>query len=193
MNKKEFIRDCGGIPSLPRLYPITMKKIGITRTGADAVVNAANEQLLQGGGVCGAIFKAAGSSMLQQSCDSIGHCGTGDAVITPGYNLSRYIIHAVGPIYTDGKHREPQLLYSCYKKSLDLARDNGCASIAFPLISAGIFGYPADKAFRKAFQACKDWFDENEEVNLHIIFAVPEDDKYDTGKKVAKSLNIELM
>ena len=172
---------------------IKIKKISITDVIADAVVNAANEYLQAGDGVCGIIFNAAGYAQLQTVCNEIGGCKPGDAVITPGFNLSKYIIHAVGPRYIDGKHKEPQLLYSCYRKSLDLARDNGCNSIAFPLISAGIFGYPVDKAFRKALQACEDWFKDNRDYDLEIIFTIPENDKYDIGIKTAKELGIKLL
>ena len=116
----------------------------ITTLHVDAIVNAANERLLMGGGVCGAIFSAAGPARLQEACDNIGHCDTGSAVATPGFGLvARYVIHAVGPVWRGGGHGEKDLLASCYTSSLDVARDLGCTSIAFPLISAGIYGYPS--------------------------------------------------
>lgn len=155
---------------------IQILKTGITSLKTDALVNAANEGLWEGGGVCGIIFKAAGSNELQAACNKIGHCDTGNAVITPGFKLkSKYIIHAVGPRWQDGKHDEPKLLYSAYKQSLILALNNGCKSIGFPLISAGIFGYPVDKAWRKALQACLDFQKENQDAKLDIQFAVIDD------------------
>ena len=133
---------------------IEIKKIGITRVAADAIVNAANDGLWAGGGVCGVIFEDAGYDELTEACDKIGGCKTGSAVITPGFKLpAKYIIHAVGPVWCGGDNNEPQLLYSAYEKSLMLAKENDCRSIAFPLISAGIFGYPVNQAWRKALQS----------------------------------------
>ena len=118
---------------------IEIQKISIVDLDTDAIVNAANEALAAGGGVCGAIFKAAGYKELQAACDKYAHCNTGDAVITPGFKLkAKYVIHAVGPRYRDGKHGEPERLQSAYKKALELAVQNKCHSIGFPLISAGI-------------------------------------------------------
>lgn len=152
---------------------IQIKKISITDLDTDAIVNAANEGLMAGGGVCGAIFKAAGYDQLQAACDAIGYCPTGSAVITPGFDLkSKYIIHAVGPVWRDGKHNEPQHLYGAYRRSLELAAENGCHSIGFPLISAGIFGYPLEGAWRKALQACRDFIEKNPENDIDIVFAV---------------------
>ena len=155
---------------------ISIQKIGITHVGTDAIVNAANESLLAGGGVCGVIFAAAGMSELQAACNVIGHCDTGSAVITPAFKLdAKYIIHAVGPVWYDGDHGEPQKLYGAYRRSLELAVENGCRSVGFPLISAGIFGYPQDKAWRKAIQACRDFFQNNPDVDLQVVFAVIDD------------------
>lgn len=126
---------------------ISIQRIGITHVGTDVIVNAANSALQAGGGVCGVIFSAAGRDELQAACDAIGHCDTGSAVITPAFHLgAKYIIHAVGPIWYGGNNGEPQKLYGAYRRSLELAVENGCRSIGFPLISAGIFGYPHDKA-----------------------------------------------
>lgn len=120
--------------------------------------------LSAGVGVCGAIFHEAGYDELTAVCNAIGGCKTGNAVITPGFNLpAENIIHAAGPVYQDGKHHEPQLLYSAYKQSLILAKENACHSIGFPLISAGIFGYPKDNAWRKALQTRQDFIDSNPE------------------------------
>ena len=163
---------------------IKIQKIGITDLDTDAIVNAANEGLWAGGGVCGAIFRAAGHAKLQAACDVIGHCDTGSAVITPGFDLkSKYIIHAVGPVWRGGNNREPQLLFGAYYKSLELAVENGCHSIGFPLISAGIFGYPKDKAWRKAIQACNDFFKKNPDADLKIIFAVLDDSILELGQQ----------
>ena len=171
---------------------IEIRKAGITKTGAQCVVNAANSQLQQGGGVCGIIFDAAGADRLQKECNKIDGCRTGKAVITPGFDLCEYIIHAVGPIYQDGKHHEPQDLYSCYKTSLDIARENGITSIAFPLISTGIFGYPKKEAWRKALQACDDWMKENNDYALQIIFAIIDDQILELGKQIAEELNVAV-
>lgn len=147
---------------------------GITDIPADCVVNAANTGLWQGGGVCGAIFEAAGARQLTKACSAIGHCETGNAVITPAFNLNaKYIIHAVGPVYRDGKHKEPQQLYDAYKNSLLLAMKNDCHSIVFPVISSGIFGYPHDAAWRKAIQSCAKFLTKYPDYEMKIMFAVP--------------------
>ncbi|MGI6111684.1 MAG: macro domain-containing protein [Bilifractor sp.] len=154
---------------------IRIQKISITDIETDAIVNAANSGLLAGGGVCGAIFQRAGYAELQAACDRIGHCDAGDAVITPGFGTkAKYIIHAVGPVWRGGNSREPQILYSAYQSSLRLASAHGCRSIAFPLISAGIFGYPKEQAMRKAFQACRDYLEKNPEAEMEIVFAIPD-------------------
>ena len=169
---------------------IEIRKIGITNLAVDAIVNAANEGLWAGGGVCGAIFEVAGKRQLQKACDAIGHCDTGSAVITPAFNLSaKYIIHAVGPRWSGGMHHEPQLLYSAYRKSLELALENDCHSIGFPLLSAGIFGYPADKAWRKAIQACQDFLSAHQETDMQIIFAVIDDRMLALGRETLRDLN----
>ncbi len=161
---------------------IRIRKISITDLDTDAVVNAANEGLWAGGGVCGAIFRAAGHDRLEEACRKIGHCDTGSAVITPGFGLkAKYVIHAVGPRWKDGKHGESKLLYGAYYRSLELAVENGCRSIGFPLISAGIFGYPVKLAWEKAFDACRDFLDQHPKKSLDIIFAVLNDEMMDAG------------
>ena len=161
---------------------VTIKKIGIINTDCEAVVNAANNHLAMGGGVCGIIFSAAGASELTRACDKIGYCKTGEAVITPGFNLKfKYIIHAVGPIYKDGKHEEDKLLYNAYSNSLKVAKENGVRSIAFPLISAGIFGYPKKEAWEIALKACKDFLKNNE---MDIVFTIIDDNILNLGLKI---------
>lgn len=168
---------------------IKIQKIGITDLDTDTIVNAANDGLWAGGGVCGAIFRAAGYDKLQATCDAIGHCDTGSAVITPGFDLkAKYIIHAVGPVWYGGNKKEPQLLYGAYRRSLELAVENGCHSIGFPLISAGIFGYPKDKAWRKAIQACSDFFRKNPDADLQVVFAVLDDNIMTLGQQTLEEI-----
>nr|MBQ6241852.1 macro domain-containing protein [Lachnospiraceae bacterium] len=164
---------------------IDIKIADITALNTDAIVNAANEGLWAGGGVCGAIFCAAGHEKLQKACSAIGHCDTGSAVITPGFALkAKYVIHAVGPVWRGGEDHEEEKLYGAYFRSLELALENGCRSVAFPLISSGIFGYPKKQAWEVAVRACRDFFDKHPEAGMQVTFAVLNEGIAMLGKKV---------
>lgn len=148
----------------------------ITRQAVDAIVNAANESLLGGGGVDGAIHRAAGPELLEE-CRKLGGCPTGEARITKGYRLpSRHVIHTVGPVYRDGKHGEPEKLASAYRNSLRLAAEHGLRSVAFPAISTGVYRYPKRDAAGIALETTLEWLQKNKlpETVVFVLFA-PED------------------
>ena len=129
----------------------------ITKLDADAIVNAANTTLLGGGGVDGAIHRAAGPELLAE-CRSLGGCRPGEAKITRGYRLpARFVIHTVGPVWSGGKHHEPEILANCYQSSLQLAVENGIQTIAFPAISCGAYGYPVSDAAQIAVKTTRDF------------------------------------
>lgn len=139
----------------------------ITTVKADAIVNAANEALQCGGGVCGAIYRAAGAEKLRKACSAIGHCDTGDAVLTEGFELpADYIIHTVGPVWYGGERGEAELLASCYKRSLEIAEEKGLRTIAFPSISTGIFGYPVERAADVAVKTVKEFLKDREDMRV---------------------------
>lgn len=149
--------------------PFTMKEGDITQMKVDAIVNAANHELSPGCGVCGAIFSAAGCRQMEWACRAIGRCETGQAVITDGFALpARYVIHTVGPVWRGGGEGEEALLASCYRASLELARRYDCRSVAFPLISAGVFGYPRREALAVARAAIEDFL-EGREMAVYLM------------------------
>lgn len=151
-------------------------KADITKLDVDAIVNAANKTLLGGGGVDGAIHRAAGKELLKE-CRTLGGCRTGEAKITAGYNLpAKYVIHTVGPIYAKSRAEEQRVeLADCYKNSLDLAKKAGAKTVAFPNISTGVYGYPKPDAAKTAVEAVKEWAKNNDGID-EVIFCCFDDE-----------------
>lgn len=160
-------------------------KDDITKMNADAIVNAANSSLLGGGGVDGAIHRKGGPSILEE-CKKIrskqGGCLTGDAVITTaGLLNAKYVIHTVGPVWNGGNKNEKELLTNCYKNSLQLAADNNCKSIAFPLISSGVYKYPKEEALEVAINAINDFISKNP---IEVFLVLFDEETYELGLKL---------
>jgi len=155
----------------------------ITKLEVDAIVNAANTTLLGGGGVDGAIHRAAGPELLAE-CRTLGGCEPGEAKITRGYRLpARFVIHTVGPIWKGGKHGEPETLANCYRNSLELAAENGIKTIAFPAISCGAYGYPIQEAAHIALKTTREFLATTDKID-EVIFVLWGEEIYETYRRL---------
>ncbi len=162
---------------------IKIVKGDITKLKVDAIVNAANNSLLGGGGVDGSIHRAAGPKLLEYN-RTLGGCETGDAKISPGFNLpAKYIIHTVGPVWNGGKYKEDELLSSCYQNSLKLAVKNNIKTIAFPAISTGVYRFPLERATNIAIDTTRNFLSEHSEID-EVIFVCFDDKTYQTYSKL---------
>lgn len=166
--------------------PLEIVRHDITKMKTDAIVNAANTRLQMGGGVCGAIFQAAGKQQLQEACDRIGHCSVGEAVHTSGFALDApFIIHTVGPVWEGGGQNEEALLRNSYRNSLELAHALGCESISFPLISSGIYGYPKEQALQVALSEIAAFLMKQD---MHVYLVVFDKQSFKISQKLYTSI-----
>ena len=164
---------------------IEIQKGDITKQKVDAIVNAANTSLLGGGGVDGAIHRAAGPELLEFN-KKLGGCKTGEATISPGFKLpAKYIIHTVGPVWNGGKNDEDKLLANCYKNSLRLAVENGVKTIAFPAISTGVYHFPLERATKIAVKEVKKFLEKNESIEK-VIFVCFDEETYQVYENTLK-------
>lgn len=162
---------------------IKLSRDDITKLKVDAIVNAANSKLAGGGGVDGAIHKAAGMQLLEE-CKTLNGCETGSAKLTKGYNLpAKYVIHAVGPVWRGGQNKEAELLKSCYTTSLNVAVEHGCRSIAFPNISTGIYGFPKEEAAKIAIDTVVEFIERNDSLN-EIYFVCFDEENHSLYNKI---------
>ena len=166
---------------------VTFIRGDITKLNVDAIVNAANNELRGGGGVDGAIHAAAGAEQLHAFCKTLGGCPTGEAKLSPGFNLpAKYIIHTVGPVWEGGGFHEKTLLTSCYIRSLELAQQNHCKTVAFPLISAGAYGYPYEDALQIAYDSCQHFLTETKaDMDVYIVL-------FQRGRNYAPNLRRQI-
>ena len=179
----EHIENQHIFKQINKTMSLSITKTDITTMTVDAIVNAANTDLQMGGGVCGAIFRAAGPAKLQEACNKLSPIKTGDAVITQGFNAkAKYIIHTAGPIYDPTDKQQAEQLSNCYTNSLKLAAQNNLKSIAFPLISAGIYGYPLNDAIQIAIDSIKDFLRENNS-DITVYLTVLNDNIYEAIMK----------
>ena len=167
--------------------PLEIIRNDITKMKVDAIVNAANTKLKMGGGVCGAIFQEAGARELQEACNKIGGCSVGQAVITDGFKLpAKYIIHTPGPIWQGGTNKEAEKLHASYENSLKLAVNHQCESIAFPLISTGIYGYPKEEALQIAVSAISSFLFHHDILVYLVVF---DKNSFGLSKKLSRSIH----
>lgn len=171
---------------------IEVQKGDITKLNVEAIVNAANRTLLGGGGVDGAIHRAAGLELLEE-CKTLRGCETGDAKITKGYNLkARFVVHTVGPVWQGGNSNENELLSSCYKRSLEVASEKNLKTIAFPAISTGVYNFPFERAAQIALKTVIKFLKENNHGFQKIVFILFSDDDYILFSNIRRSLFDEI-